>query len=255
MAFDGITTACLRKEFSDRLTGARIYKIAQTDRDELVLTLKPAAERGGGQCRLYLSADASLPLCYFTAKSRQAPLQSSVITLIGFKLAGQRADRNHPFGHGRVEYITGLLISISIILVGADLAKSSLNRILYPVQTVHSGAAAAILLVSIAVKFYMFFYNRSLAEQIDSVALRSTAMDSISDCAATFAVLLCQLLSAKFGLHLDGWCGLAVSLFILHAGIRSAFDTVTPLLGTAPDPTLSARIEEMVLPLFGMSGS
>ena len=76
MAFDGITTACLRKEFSDRLTGARIYKIAQTDRDELVLTLKPAAERGGGQCRLYLSADASLPLCYFTAKSRQAPLQA-----------------------------------------------------------------------------------------------------------------------------------------------------------------------------------
>ena len=177
---------------------------------------------------------------------------SSVITLIGFKLAGKRADRNHPFGHGRVEYITGLLISISIILVGADLAKSSLNRILYPVQTVHSGAAAAILLVSIAVKFYMFFYNRSLAEQIDSVALRSTAMDSISDCAATFAVLLCQLLSAKFGLHLDGWCGLAVSLFILHAGIRSAFDTVTPLLGTAPDPTLSARIEEMVLHTEGI---
>ena len=76
MAFDGITTACLRKEFSDRLTGARIYKIAQTDRDELVLTLKPSAERGGGQCRLYLSADASLPLAYFTAKNRQAPLQA-----------------------------------------------------------------------------------------------------------------------------------------------------------------------------------
>ena len=177
---------------------------------------------------------------------------SSVITLIGFKLAGKRADRNHPFGHGRVEYITGLLISISIILVGADLAKSSLNRILYPVQTVHSGAAAAILLVSIAVKFYMFFYNRSLAEQIDSVALRSTAMDSISDCAATFAVLLCQLLSAKFGLHLDGWCGLAVSLFILHAGIRSALDTVSPLLGMAPDPALSAKIEDMVLHTEGI---
>ena len=177
---------------------------------------------------------------------------SSVITLIGFKLAGKKADRDHPFGHGRVEYIAGLLISISIIMVGADLAKSSLDRIVSPVQTVFSGAAAAVLAASIAVKLYMFCYNRNLAEAIDSVALRSTAMDSISDCAATSAVLLCQFMSAKLGLHLDGWCGLAVSLFILHTGIRSAFDTVSPLLGQAPDPALTSKIEEIVLHTEGI---
>ena len=177
---------------------------------------------------------------------------SSVITLIGFKLAGKKADRDHPFGHGRVEYIAGLLISISIIMVGADLAKSSLDRIVSPVQTVFSGAAAAVLAASIAVKLYMFCYNRNLAEAIDSVALRSTAMDSISDCAATSAVLLCQCMSAKLGLHLDGWCGLAVSLFILHTGIRSAFDTVSPLLGQAPDPALTSKIEEIVLHTEGI---
>ncbi len=177
---------------------------------------------------------------------------SSVITLIGFKLAGKRADRDHPFGHGRVEYIAGLLISISIILVGTDLTKSSLDRIISPVQSVYSGAAAVVLTASIAVKLYMFLYNRNLAERIGSVALRSTAMDSISDCAATSAVLICQLLSAKFGLHLDGLCGLAVSLFILHTGIRSAFDTISPLLGQAPDAELTAKIEEIVLHTEGI---
>lgn len=177
---------------------------------------------------------------------------SSVITLIGFKLAGKRADRDHPFGHGRIEYLAGLMISLSIILVGADLAKSSLNRIISPAPTIYSGAAAIVLAVSIAVKLYMFVYNRNLAERIDSVALRSTAMDSLSDCAATFAVLICQLLSANFGLHLDGWCGLAVSLFILNTGIRSAFDTISPLLGQAPDPALTAKIEEIVLHTEGI---
>ena len=137
-------------------------------------------------------------------------------------------------------------------MVGADLAKSSLDRIVSPVQTVFSGAAAAVLAASIAVKLYMFCYNRNLAEAIDSVALRSTAMDSISDCAATSAVLLCQFMSAKLGLHLDGWCGLAVSLFILHTGIRSAFDTVSPLLGQAPDPALTSKIEEIVLHTEGI---
>lgn len=177
---------------------------------------------------------------------------SSVITLIGFKLAGKRADRDHPFGHGRIEYLAGLMISLSIILVGADLAKSSLNRIISPAPTIYSGAAAIVLAVSIAVKLYMFVYNRNLAERIDSVALRSTAMDSLSDCAATFAVLICQLLSANFSLHLDGWCGLAVSLFILNTGIRSAFDTISPLLGQAPDPALTAKIEEIVLHTEGI---
>ncbi len=177
---------------------------------------------------------------------------SSVITLIGFKLAGKRADSDHPFGHGRIEYIAGLLVSISIILVGAELARDSVARIITPVKTSYSGAAAAVLALSIAVKLYMFLYNRNLADKTGSVALRSTAMDSLSDCAATSVVLLCQFLSHTKGLYLDGWCGLAVSLFILYTGIRSGLDTVSPLLGQAPDPVLSAKIEEMVLHTEGI---
>ena len=177
---------------------------------------------------------------------------SSVITLIGFKLSGKRADKNHPFGHGRIEYIAGLFVSISIILVGTELARTSIDRILVPTQTAFSPAAAAVLAASIAVKLYMFLYNRSLSAKIDSVALGSTAMDSLSDCAATAVVLLCQILSARTNLQLDGWCGLAVSTFIFYAGIRSCLDTMSPLLGQAPDPHLLAQINDMVLNTEGI---
>ena len=177
---------------------------------------------------------------------------SSVITLAGFRLAGKKADKDHPFGHGRAEYITGLLVSISIILVGAELAKDSVFRILHPRELIFSVAAAVILAVSAAVKFYMFLYNRKLSVKTDSVALYSTAMDSISDCAATLVVLLCQVLSRRFGLHLDGWCGLAVSLFILFTGFRTVAETSGPLLGQAPDPKLTDGIMERVLSTEGI---
>ena len=177
---------------------------------------------------------------------------SSVITLVGFRLAGKKADKDHPFGHGRIEYITGLLVSISIILVGAELARDSVSRILHPQELLFSGTAASILAVSISVKFYMFLYNRRLSVRIDSVALHSTAMDSVSDCAATAVVLLCQILSQLFGLHLDGWCGLAVSLFILFTGFKTVAETSGPLLGQAPDPELADEIVERVLHTEGI---
>ena len=177
---------------------------------------------------------------------------SSVITMIGFKLSGKRADKDHPFGHGRLEYIAGLFVSISIILVGTELARTSFERILAPAQTAFSPAAAAVLAASVAVKLYMFAYNRSLSARIDSVALQSAATDSLSDCAATSVVLLCQILSARTGLHLDGWCGLAVSVFILIAGIRSCLDTMSPLLGQAPDPRLYTEISDIVLHTEGI---
>ena len=177
---------------------------------------------------------------------------SSVITLVGFRLAGKKADKDHPFGHGRIEYITGLLVSISIILVGAELARDSVSRILHPQELLFSGTAASILAVSIAVKFYMFLYNRRLSVRIDSVALHSTAMDSVSDCAATTVVLMCQILSQLFGLRLDGWCGLAVSLFILFTGFKTVAETSGPLLGQAPDPELADEIMERVLHTEGI---
>ena len=177
---------------------------------------------------------------------------SSAITLAGFKLSGKKADKDHPFGHGRAEYITGLLVSISIILVGAELARDSVSRILHPQEILFSGISAAILAVSIAVKFYMFLYNQSLSSKIDSVALHSTAMDSISDCAATCVVLLCQVISLRFGLKLDGWCGLAVSLFILFTGFKTVAETSGLLLGKAPDPELADSITERVLHTEGI---
>lgn len=177
---------------------------------------------------------------------------SSVITLIGFQLSGRRADRDHPFGHGRIEYISGLFVSILILMVGFELGKSSLLRILHPQEILFSASAAVILAISAAVKFYMFLYNRDLAGRIDSVALRSTSLDSLGDFIATSVVLLCQTLSLCFHVQLDGWCGLAVSLFILHTGIKSVADTTDPLLGQAPDPVLSAGIEEMVLHTEGI---
>ena len=179
---------------------------------------------------------------------------SSVITLAGFKLAGKRPDADHPFGHGRIEYITGLVVSISILLMGFELAKTSITRILHPEAAVFSGTAAAILVFSILVKLYMFLYNRRLGFQIDSVALKSTAVDSLSDCVSTTVVLICLVLSHKFGLNLDGWCGLAVSLFILYAGIQALSETANPLVGKAPDPELIAAITKHVLHTPGILG-
>ena len=177
---------------------------------------------------------------------------SSVMTLVGFRLAGKRADRDHPFGHARFEYIAGLFVSVSILLMGADLARTSFLRILHPEDVVFSLVSIAVLAVSIAVKFYMFLYNRDLASRIDSVALRSTSMDSLSDCAATAAVLLCLVLAHLTGLHLDGWCGLAVSLFILLTGAKSILESSGLLLGQAPDHELTAEIEERVLHTEGI---
>lgn len=179
---------------------------------------------------------------------------SSVMTLVGFRLAGKRPDRDHPYGHGRIEYITGLLVSISILLMGAELARTSVLRILKPQETVFSSVSAGILIVSIAAKLYMFYYNRSLSRKIDSVALHSTAMDSLSDCLSTSVVLICMIASRLFAVNLDGWSGLAVSVFILRTGLAALLETSSPLLGEAPDPDFISGIEESVLATPGITG-
>ena len=156
---------------------------------------------------------------------------TSVMTLVGFRLAGKRADQDHPYGHGRIEYLTGLFVSVSIVLMGLELAKSSIGRILHPEAVGFSPAAALILAAAILVKFYMYFYNRDLSVRIDSVALHSTALDSLSDCISTAAVLICQVLSLIKGWQLDGWCGLLVSAFILRTGLQTIMETADPLVG------------------------
>ena len=171
---------------------------------------------------------------------------SSLITMVGFRVAGQKADSHHPFGHGRVEYISGLLVSVLVILVGFELGKSSVEKLLAPEPVVFSGLTAIILVVSVAVKLYMAFYNKRIGKKLGSPAMEATAVDSLSDAASTFTVFVCILLSHYFALEIDGWCGLAVSIFILISGIRAAKETISPLLGQPPTKELVERIENIV---------
>ena len=172
---------------------------------------------------------------------------SSVVTLIGFRLAGQEADEEHPFGHGRMEYLAGLVVSMLILLVGAELAQSSVQKILRPEPVTLSALAAGILAVSVAVKLWMFRLNRGLSRRIGSAALAAAAADSLSDALGT-GVLLLGLAAGRFlGLPLDGWLGLAVALFILRTGWGAAKDTADPLLGRPMDGDLAADIDRIVL--------
>lgn len=172
---------------------------------------------------------------------------SSVVTLLGFRLAGKKPDADHPFGHGRMEYVSGLAVAGLILLMGAELAKSSVEKILRPESVSFSWLAAAILLVSIGVKVYMYLYNKAVGKKIHSAAMAATASDSLSDTAATAAVLLAMLVGHWSGVQLDGWTGLLVALFILWSAVQAARDTVSPLLGQSPDPLLVKEIEELVM--------
>lgn len=172
---------------------------------------------------------------------------SSVVTLLGFRLAGRKPDPEHPFGHGRMEYISGLAVAGLILLMGVELGKSSLKKILSPEEIVSSPLVLAILAVSVAVKLYMFYYNRSIGKKIKSAAMSATATDSLSDAVSTTAVLMATLVGQFTGLNIDGWVGLLVALFILFSAYKAAKETLSPLLGQTPDPEFVDRIEQIVL--------
>ena len=171
---------------------------------------------------------------------------SSVVTLLGFKLAAQAPDQDHPFGHGRLEYISGLVVSMVILLMGAELGKTSLEKILHPEPVDFSPLAAGILCASILVKLYMVLYNRRIGRRIQSAAMAATAADSLSDCLATSTVLLGALAGRFWDLQIDGWCGAAVALFILWSGFGAARETVNPLLGQPPSPEFVEQIRSLV---------
>lgn len=172
---------------------------------------------------------------------------SSVVTLLGFRLAGRKPDPEHPFGHGRMEYISGLAVAGLILLMGVELGKSSLKKILSPEEIVSSPLVLAILAVSVAVKLYMFYYNRSIGRKIKSAAMSATATDSLSDAVSTTAVLIATLVGQFTGLNIDGWVGLLVALFILFSAYKAAKETLSPLLGQTPDPEFVDCIEQIVL--------
>ena len=172
---------------------------------------------------------------------------ASIVTLLGFRLAGQKPDPEHPFGHGRLEYISGLIVSIVILLMGFELLRDAVGAILHPEAVECSVLTVAILLVSICAKFYMYCYNRGVGKKISAAAMQATAADSLSDCAATAAVLLATLAGYFLGWRIDGWCGLVVSLLILWAGVQAARDTLSPLLGQPPSEKFVQEIRDIVM--------
>lgn len=179
---------------------------------------------------------------------------SSIITLLGFKLASQKPDTEHPFGHGRFEYIAGLLVSTAIILMGFELLKTSIERIITPEETELSLLSGAILGVSVAVKLYMAFSSGSYAKRLRSPALKATMRDSLSDSAATALVLIAAIVSKITGARLDGWVGALVSVFVLYSGVMSGKETIAPLLGQMPEPEFVDRVKELVLSTERITG-
>ncbi|MCR5590325.1 MAG: cation diffusion facilitator family transporter [Lachnospiraceae bacterium] len=171
---------------------------------------------------------------------------SSVISMVGFKMAGQKPDPEHPFGHGRIEYVTGLAVSMLIIVMGFELLKTSVSKIRNPQMPEFTPVVAGFLIVSIIIKLYMFYYNTKVGKKIKSAAMNATALDSFTDSIATLVVLACSLISYYTGVIIDGWCGLAVSLFVLSAGLSAAKDTIDPLLGSKPSQEYVDAIEKFV---------
>ncbi len=176
---------------------------------------------------------------------------SSIITLVGFKMAGQEPDPHHPFGHGRIEYIAGLFVSIAILIMSFELVKSSIDKIRHPEAIESSPLIIGILIVSILVKLYMAFYNKQIGKRISSAAMDATAIDSMSDTIATTVVLITTLIAGATDLQLDGWCGVGVGIFVFFAGINAAKETITPLLGQPPEPEFVDKIEEIILRFEG----
>ena len=179
----------------------------------------------------------------------------SVVPLAGFRMAGRRADAEHPFGHGRAEYLAGLAVSLLILLVGVELGRESAGKILQPSEPLLTPLAAGVLIVSILVKLWMGWFNAELGKRADSAALRAAALDARADVLATSAVLGGLAVSRLTRLNLDGWLGLAVAAFILRAGWSAAKDTIDPLLGAQPDPAMVADIESLILshpPVLGI---
>ena len=179
---------------------------------------------------------------------------SSIVTFAGFKLAGMPADDEHPFGHGRFEYITGFIVAIVILLMGLELFKTSVEKILHPSPVAFYPISVVIMILSIGIKLWMYRFNRALGEKIKSEAIIAVAKDSRNDAVATLAVVLCLIISSLTEFQADGIAGSVVALFILYTGFQTARDTINPLLGPSPDKDLVEKIKTFVLSYPGILG-
>lgn len=172
---------------------------------------------------------------------------SSVVTLLGFRMAQRPADKEHPYGHGRYEYVSGVVVAALVMLAGVELGKSSVEKIFHPEAVPFTPLTLGILVFSILLKLWMAGFNRKLGRRISSKTLEATAQDSRNDVIATSAVLICFLLDALFHIHLDGFAGLGVAVFVLWSGIQLCRETVSPLLGMEADAETVQQLEALVL--------
>lgn len=180
---------------------------------------------------------------------------SSAVTVFGFKMAGKPADKDHPFGHGRIEYITAMIVSFIILFMGAELAIQSVKKIRTPEDVRFSAVGAIIIAVSILGKLWLAFFNKKLGKRIDSPAMTAVVADSLSDIAATSVTLIALILSNFFpSLHIDGWLGILVACFVLKAGLDIFRDTLSSLIGTPPSKELVEEIKNKILSYDHVSG-
>lgn len=172
---------------------------------------------------------------------------SSVVTLVGFKMAGRPADDQHPFGHGRIEYISGLIISTVVMMMGLEFVKSSIEKIINPSSIEIGIYSIIILLMSILLKLWMSIFNKKIGDRINSSTIKAISMDSLADVAATATALIGAIISYMCGVYVDGYAGVLVALFIIYTGFTTARETLSPLLGQAPDKEFVDKIEKKVL--------
>lgn len=179
---------------------------------------------------------------------------SSIMTFVGFKMAGMPADSEHPYGHGRMEYVSGIIISFIIMMMGFELGKSSVEKIFSPEKAEFSILAVSVLGASLLVKLWMALFNTKLGRKIDSATMKAAAADSLSDCISTSVVIICMFIQLFSGFELDSYAGIIVALFILYTGFNTFKDSLTPLLGTKPKKELVEEIENTVMNYDGIVG-
>lgn len=180
---------------------------------------------------------------------------SSIISLLGFKLASRPADEEHPYGHGRYEYLSGLMVALLIMVIGVELLKSSIGKIIEPTAVEFSWFSITFLVLSVGIKLWMMLFNLSVGKKINSKTLIATAADSRNDVISTTAVIIAALISHFTNLELDGWIGTAVAVFILYSGFELIKDTLDPLLGKAPDEKQVEEMKQKILSYPGILGT
>lgn len=249
------------KDMTDFLIRMLVKNPDNTSDPDVRAAYGRAAGGVGAACNLLLGGGKMLAGVLFQSISVLADgvnnlsdALSSVVTLVCFRLSSRPADKEHPYGHARMEYVSGLVVAVLIMMVGFNLATSSLEKIFQPEETPFSWVTVGVLAASILVKGWMMLFNRRIGRKISSTALEATAMDSRNDVIATAAVLLSVFVSKWTGLTLDGWMGLAIALFILWSGINLIRETLSPLLGEAPDRDLVARTMKRLRSYDGVLG-